>query len=157
MSGRYDDALIDARKAVELAPGSADVANLASFHLTAAGYPDEAVQHSKNAIALNPNYPANYLGNLGFALRLAGRVEEAISACEAYNARVPGKGFGLADLVVLHQQSGRPEEARQSAERLLDARPEFSIAAWSRTQIIRDAARLDADVAALRAAGLPEG
>ena len=75
MSGRYDDTLIDARKAVEARrlrrrrePGF--------LYLTTAGYANEAVVHRKNAMALNPNYPPNYLGNLGFALRLADRVEE---------------------------------------------------------------------------------
>jgi hypothetical protein len=36
------------------------------------------------------------------------------------------------------------------------ARPNFTIAAWLKTQFIRrDAARVEADAAALRAAGLP--
>ena len=36
------------------------------------------------------------------------------------------------------------------------ARPEFTIADWRKTQFIRrDAARVEADAAALRAAGLP--
>ena len=54
--------MADARKAVELAPGSADVAELAGFVLTPSGYPEEGVIQSEKAIALNPNYPAVYLG-----------------------------------------------------------------------------------------------
>ena len=157
LRGDFDDAVADARRAVQLAPGSADVANLASFYLTSAGHPDEAVGESKKAMALNPNYPPMYLGNLGYAHRLAGQVEEAISAFKAYDARIPGFGFGLADLTILYQQNGQPAEAKQIVERLLAARPDFTIASWMKTQIIRDAARLEADVAALRAAGLPMG
>ena len=37
------------------------------------------------------------------------------------------------------------------------ARPSFTIASWLKTQVMRDAARLEADAAALRAAGLPQG
>ena len=157
LRGDFDDAVADARRAVQLAPGSADVANLASFYLTSAGHPDEAVRESKKAMTLNPNYPPMYLGNLGYAHRLAGQVEEAISAFKAYDARIPGLGFGLADLTILYQQDGQPAEAKQIVERLLAARPDFTIASWMKTQIIRDEARLEADVAALRAAGLPMG
>jgi hypothetical protein len=40
----------------------------------------------------------------------------------------------------------------------LGARPNFTIAGWLKTQFIRrDTARIEADTAALRAAGLPMG
>ena len=155
MTGQYDEAVAHARRAVELAPGSADAAHFASFVLASAGYAKEAVGESKRAMALNPNYPPYYLGNLGYALRLAGQVEEAITAFKAYDAQVPGSGFGLTDLVILYQQSGQPDEAKQTAERFLSARPDFTITSWLKTQTIRDAAHLEADVNALRSAGLP--
>ena len=78
MQRRYDEAVADARKAVQLAPGSADAAELASFVLTPSGYPEEAVVQSEKAIALSPNYPAVYLGTLGNAYRLSGRIEKAL-------------------------------------------------------------------------------
>jgi adenylate cyclase len=154
---RFDDAIADAKRAVELAPGSADVVELAGFFLTMAGSPREALELIKKAGALNPNYPPMYLGSLGHAHRLAGQVEEAIIAFKAYDARVPGAGFGLTDLVVLYQEAGRLDEAKETAARLLAARPQFTIGSWLKTQIIRDMARSAADAAALRAAGLPEG
>ena len=150
---RFDEAVRDARRAVELAPGSADVAEFASFVLAPAGFPEEAAVHSEKAIALNPNHPAVYLGCLGNAYHLSGRIDEAIAAFEAYADRSPG--FGLLDLVIIHQQNGRPEQARQTAKQLMAARPTFTIAAWRNTQFRRDKARLEADVAALSAAGLP--
>ena len=153
---RFDEAVADARRAVELAPGSADVAELAGFFLTMAGSPREALELLKKASALNPNYPPMYLGSLGHAHRLAGHVEEAIAAFKAYDARVPGAGFGLVDLVILYQEAGRLGEAKETAARLLAARPRFTIGSWLKTQIIRDMARSEADAAALRATGLPE-
>ena len=152
----YDEAVADARKAVELAPGSADVASLAGFILTPSGYPEEGVIQSEKAIALNPNYPAVYLGILGDAYRHAGRTEQAIAAFEAYHARSPG--FGLTDLVIIYQEMGRAEEAKQTTEQLMAARPNFTIAAWLKTQFVRrDKVRVEADTAALCAAGLPMG
>ena len=156
MRGCYDEAVADARKAVELAPGSADVAALAGFILTPSGYPEEGVIHSEKAIALSPNYPARYLGILGDAYRHAGRTEQAIAAFQAYHARSPG--FGLTDLVIIYQEMGRAEEVKRTTEQLMAARPNFTIAAWLKTQFVRrDKARVEADTAALRAAGLPMG
>ncbi len=152
---RFDEAVAYARRAVELAPGSADAAELASFVLAPSGFPEEAVALSKKAMALNPSYPAVYLGTFANACHLSGRIEEAIAAFKAYGARSPG--FGLLDLVIIYQQNGRPEEARETAKRLLAARPDFTIESWTKTQFRRDEARLDADVASLRAAGLPMG
>ncbi len=88
-------------------------------------------------------------------VRSGGRIEEAIAAFKAYGARSPG--FGLIDLVITYQQNGRPDEARETAKRLLAARPDFTIAAWTKTQFRRDQARLEADIAALRAVELPMG
>ncbi len=156
MQGRYDEAVADARKAVELAPGSADVVQLGGFILLPSGYPEEAVALCEKSMALSPNYPPMYLGTLGDAYRRSGRTDEAIAAFEAYHARSPG--FGLTDVVIAYQEKGQPEEARRTAERLMAARPEFSIAGWRKTQFIRrDKARIEADAAALRAAGLPLG
>ena len=152
----HDEAVAAARKAVKLAPGAADTAELASHVLTASGFPEEAVLMSEKAVALSPNYPAVYLGTLGNAYRLSGRTEQAIAAFQAYHARNPG--FGLTDIVIAYQQTGRPQEARRTAEQLLTARPNFTVAAWLKTQFSRrDAAQVEADTAALRAAGLPPG
>ncbi|MDI1266199.1 MAG: adenylate/guanylate cyclase domain-containing protein [bacterium] len=152
----HDDAVAAARKAVKLAPGAADTAELASHVLAASGYPNDAVELSERAMTLSPNYPAVYLGTLGNAYRLSGRPEQAIAAFQAYHARNPG--FGLTDLVIIYQQTDQPEKARRTAEQLLAARPNFTIAAWLTTQFSRrDVAQVEADTVALRAAGLPPG
>jgi adenylate cyclase len=156
MEGRHDEAVASARKAVQLAPGSADVVQLAAFILLPSGYPEEAIALCEKSMTLSPNYPAPYLGTLGDAYRQSGRTDEAIAAFEAYHARSPG--FGLTDVVIAYQEKGQPGEAKRTAERLMTARPEFTIAGWRKTQFIRrDKGRIEADAAALRAAGLPSG
>ena len=152
---RYDEAVSHTRKAVQLAPGSADIANLAGFILALSGCPEEALVLAQKSIALSPNHPTLYLGVLGNAYRLSGQIEEAIAAFEAYNARSPG--FGLADLVIAYHENGQSEKSKDAARRLLSARRDFTIAAWLKTQVRRDKARLEADVAALRTAGLDMG
>ncbi len=153
LEGHYDEAVVHVRRAARLAPGSADAATFACFILAFCGYPEEAVAHGELAMTLSPNYPAYYLGILGNACRLAGRFDEAIIAFKAHNAR--SAGFGLSDLVIIYQQIDRPDEARRMAEQLLSVRRDFTIAAWAKTQFRADTARVEADIAALRAAGLP--
>jgi adenylate cyclase len=153
---QHDKAVAAAKQAVELAPGAAGTAEFASHVLAASGYPEEAVVLSEKAMTLSPNYPAAYLGTLGNAYRLSGRTQQAIEAFQAYHARNPG--FGLTDIVIACQHSGRLEEARRAAEQLLAARPNFTVAEWLKTQFTRrDTAQVEADAAALRAAGLPTG
>ena len=153
LQGRFGDAVVHARRAVQLAPSSADAATFACFVLAFAGYPEEAVVHGERAMTLSPHYPGYYLGHLGNAYRLAGRFEEAIATFKAYHDR--HAGFGLCDLVIAYQQAGRPEEAKRTAEGLLCIRRNFTIGAWMGTQFRADPAGLEADITALRAAGLP--
>lgn len=155
LEGRYEEAAAHARRATDLAPGSADAASMACFVLAFAGYPEEAVAQGERALTLSPNYPGYYLGHLGNAYRLAGRFDEAIACFEAYHAR--NAGFGLADLVIAYRQTNRPEQAKQAAEQLLSLRRDFTVARWASSQFRADTARLEADIAALRAAGLPMG
>ena len=154
LDGRHDDAVASARRAVQLAPGSADVTQFAGFMLTPSAYPEQGAALIERAMTLSPNYPAMYLGVLGDAYRQAGRLEEAIAAFKAFHAR--SEGFGLTDLVMAYQENGQPEEARETAVRLMAARPGFTIAAWRKSQAMRrDKARIESDAEALRASGLP--
>jgi adenylate cyclase len=151
---RHEGAVAAVRKALELAPGSADIAAFASFVLSCSGRHDEAIAHIEKAMRLSPNYPANYLGQLGNIYRFAGRIEESITAFKAYGERRPG--FGHADLAILYQETGRAEQARAEIAKLLAARPNYTVRAFADTQFRRDTAKIEADLAALRAAGLPD-
>ncbi len=151
---RHAEAVAHARKSVELAPGSADAAAFACFVLASSGFPEEAVTQIEKAIALSPRYPPTYLGHLGNAYRLAGRLDKAIAAFLEYGRRSPG--FGLADLVIAYQQKGDLDGARRAAQALIAAKPDFTVAGWSKLQQNRsDAGQVESEMAALRAAGLP--
>jgi adenylate cyclase len=151
---RHDDAVAEARKAVNLGPGSADVATFASFILASSGYAQEAVLQIERAMKLSPKYPPTYLGHLGNAYRLMARYEDAIAAFKAYGELSPGAG--LVDLVLCYQRTGRSDEAKAGARGVLVANPKFTIGNWRKTQFGNDLAYIEDDVAALEAAGLPE-
>jgi len=151
---RFDEAVLAARKAIEYAPGSADNAVFASFVFDNAGLVQEAVVQIERAMKLSPIFPPNYLGQLGNAYRLAGRYDEAIAAYETYHKYSPGRG--VTDLVIIYEQLGQPEKAKDWATQLLLAEPKFTVSSWTDTQFRKDTARLEAEMAALRAAGLPD-
>ena len=108
----------------------------------------------RQAMRLSPRFPAWYDGVLGHAYRLLGRHDEAIAAFKSYQAREPERG--RIDLVIIFSELERMDEARAEIARLLEAHPEFTISDWSKTQFYKNPARLNADMSALRRAGLPE-
>ena len=152
---KFEDAAIAARRAVKLGPSMADVLAFSAFVLASCGHAAEAIGHAEKAIALSPKHPEWYFGVLGNAYRLAGRRDAALAAFRGHHARAPG--FGLADIVMIQDQSGRMEEARATAKQLTILRPSFTVASFTRTQFRRDSEQLAADIASLRAAGVQEG
>ncbi|RWO04408.1 MAG: tetratricopeptide repeat protein [Mesorhizobium sp.] len=154
LRSRFDEAAAAARKAVKLGPNLPDVLVFGAFVLACSGHAAEGIGQIERAITLSPNYQAWFLGVLGNAYRLVGRSEEAIMAFRAYHARSPG--YGLADIVMVQEQAGHLEEARETAMQLVAARPTFTVTSWLRTQVRSDAEQMAADLASLRAAGVPE-
>jgi adenylate cyclase len=151
---RFDDSVREVRLAVSLAPGSVDIAAFGSAMLSLAGIHDEAIAQIEKAVRLSPILPANFLGIQGQAYRLGGRIEDAIRVFKAYSERSPG--FGHADLAIIYQQTGREEEARAEIAKLRAARSNYTVTSYAAAQFRKDTAGLQADIAALRAAGLPE-
>lgn len=151
---RFEDSVQEVRLAVSLAPGSVDIAAFGSAMLSLAGIHDEAIAQIEKAVRLSPILPANFLGIQGQAYRLGGRIEDAIRVFKAYSERSPG--FGHADLAIIYQQTGREEEARAEIAKLRAARSNYTVTSFAAAQFRKDTAGLQADIAALRAAGLPE-
>ena len=155
LRSRFEEAAAAARRAAKLGLNLPDVLVFGGFVLTCCGRASEAIAQIEKALALNPIFHPWYLGVLGNAYRLAGRREEAIAAFQGYHARSPG--FGLADIVMIEEQAGCLDKARETAMQLVAARPSFTVTFFVRTQFRSDVEQLAADVASLRAAGVPEG
>lgn len=152
---RFEEAAVAARRAAKLGFNLPDVMVFAGFVLTCCGHAEEAIGQIKKALPLNgPNHQPWHFGVLGNAFRLAGRTEEAHAAFQAFHARSPG--FGLADIVMIQEQAGHIEAAGETATRLIAMRPAFTVTSWLRTQFRVDSEQLAADLASLRAAGVPE-
>ncbi len=154
LRGNHDVAVKAAWRAIDLAPGSADIAAFMSLVFNFSGHPEEALVQISKAMRLSPTYPAWYLGDLGFSYRLLSRYEDAIRAFHKYGQLSPG--FGHIDLTIIYGELGRKEDAAAEAEKLLAARPSFTITSWQTSQLYSDPERLQADSRALHEAGLPD-
>ena len=154
MRARFDEAAGAARKAAKLGPNLPDVLVFGGFVLACCGSAAEGIGQVERAFALSPNYPAWHLGVLGNSYRLAGRPDDALRALRAYHGRQPG--YGLGDIVMIQEQSGHLEDARETVAQLIACRPTFTVQSWLKTQSRVDIDQMTADLASLRAAGVPE-
>jgi adenylate cyclase len=148
----FEDAAIEARRAIKVGPSMADVLGFSAFVLASCGRAVEAIGHAEKAIALSPKHPGWYFGVLGNAYRLAGHRDAALAAFRSHHAIEPG--YGLADIVMLQEQAGLTDDARATAKQLAILRPSFTVASFTRTQFRSDSEQLAADIASLRAAGV---
>jgi adenylate cyclase len=152
----YDKALAEAERSLTLDPGSAWALWRYARVLTFSGRPEEAIPLQEKAIRLNPLGPAPFYGDLGFALRLTGRLEEAVGFYKKALERAPNDFWFHAHIAALYIMMGRDEEARAAAAEVLRINPKFSVEWFAKTSLLKDRSVLDKYSDALRKAGLPD-
>ncbi len=86
---QHDLAMIEGAQEVSLNPNNDVSYAQQAIVLNFAGKPEEALRAIKQAMRLNPHYPAWYLSPLGNAYILMGRYAEGIAALEGCRARNP--------------------------------------------------------------------
>ncbi len=159
VSGRYDDAVNKGRKALDLAPNSADGHGWLGNFLMYCGECEEAISELEMAIRLSPRDPNNALWYAPMSMThfLAGRYEESIrwgkKSLQDLPTALPGVHRPMAASYAMLDQM---EEARRAIESLKSRVPNVSIEATKHQMPFRR----DTDTAhyldALRKAGLPE-
>lgn len=139
--------------AIRLNPNGADAfASLAEFHAVE-GNLSEALASAATAFRLNPAPPEWYFWILGFVQIMAGRYEDAVATLrrdETY-----GTGSRL-ELVAALSLVGRLPEAKEEANLLLAANPNFTIRYYLKTTPFKNPTDADVFVKAFRLVGLPE-
>ena len=104
------------------------------------------------AMWLNPFHPNWYWNIEGRCLHTLGRYEEAVAAFE----RVVSPPFWtLAYLASCAAMLGQTKRAAELRDRLLAARPDFTLARFSRVFPYRNPATAGRFIESLRAAGVP--
>lgn len=124
---QYDAAIAMSDKAVELAPGNAELLGTTAMLQLKSGRPERSLELIKKAMRLSPIYPVWFCSVLGNAYRLMGRSEAALSAFRAAINR--GTEFlalhvGFTSIL---GELGRIGDAEESALEILRIDPSFSI------------------------------
>ncbi len=151
-AGRRAIALQSLHRALELNPNEADALCLIQDAYTFDGRPEEGVESVRKAMRLNPHYPEWYLWHLGFGLYCTRDYEGAVQEL----SRLRDIAEPLRILAAAHARLGQMDEARAVARRFLTAFPDFSGAAWGRTQPFRHREDLEHVLEGYRLAGLPD-
>ena len=153
---KHDEALTEARKAVEMDPNGGGAHMILGHVLYMSDRAEEAIPVLQKAIRLNPYPPANYYHNLAFAYLMLGKNEEAITAARKAVRIQPDNILAHLALVSSYSLLGREEEARAEVGEVLRIDPKYSVEEWEKRSPIksRDFTRKYYD--SLRKAGLPE-
>jgi len=151
---KFDEAIAEGKKAIELDPNSANAHGALGHVLVFADMPQEAIPILERAIRLNPYPPSRYFHNLTWACNQLGKYEEAITAAKKALRIQPSDYNAHINLVYCYSVLGRDEEARAQAAELLRKNPKYCIRRGKGffknpavTESLRDA---------LRKAGVPD-
>ena len=130
LARRWLTAAIDSgRRAVELAPSSAEAHHAASRALLAADRWGEARASGERAVELQPGLAEAWL-DLARIHALSGHLDEAVRAQRRVSELEPASAQLEADRAVVLRLLGAPEAAARAAERALGLEPFEAAARW---------------------------
>lgn len=156
--GQYEEAIVSTRRAVELQPGNSDVQLFCAFSCLWAGHIEDAYNAVSTALRLDPQYVRGpYLNVLGIVCFCAGRYQEAIDTFKINIDRGGPIGVpALAFRTAAYSAAGEIEEAKKSAQALLNFSPDFSVSGFRMPHIFKNKDDSERVFSALRNAGLPD-
>jgi TolB-like protein/class 3 adenylate cyclase/Tfp pilus assembly protein PilF len=157
---QYDKAAAEYARARELNPNDAElIAEMANF-LIFVGKPEEAIQHAKEGIRLNPFHESWYVEYLGWAYAEAGMPKEAIEVFQrVIDLDNPGDDqlWYFPTIAATYGSLGRMDEARKIVQTLLSRKPRYSISdSVARSFPYKTKKLVDRYVHSARNVGLPE-
>ena len=140
-------------RSIALNPNDALAAINRASLLRYLGRPEEGVDWARKAKRLNPYHPNWHWAILATVLHSAGCHAEAL---DAYGRITERPSFYHAYVAGCYAELGRMEDARKHSALALEARPDFSVAAWGKRLPYKNEADLQRFLDGLRRAGLPE-
>jgi adenylate cyclase len=155
----YEHAIGEGRKAVALGPSNADAHALLGQSLYYAGELPEAITMLQRAERLSPRHPAWYLFIHALAVTETGDVRNSIAIAQRGLEFSEGPfNRSAAHLILAYDfvQTGNKDEARNHAAEAYRLNPTRGLIQIERTSLIRDRARLEKFIGALRTVGMPE-
>jgi adenylate cyclase len=153
----HDKGVIQAERAIEIAPHSSDAHSWLAQVLNYTGRAQEAAVHMDKAFRLNPLAPpAWYYAHAVHAYRLLGRYEDSVKFSKEMLMIAPKDFAGHLGLVMGYAALGRDEEAQAAAQEFLRTDPKFSAERYARSQPYKDAVQAKNVLELMLKAGLPE-
>ena len=126
--GRLQEALAEAKRALDLDPLSFLANHFLGAALLAASEYGRAVDQFRKTVELNPNLPTRSLLVMAYALQ--GRHEEAMAACQTLSALPRGSVPSRVLMGYCYALAGKVEEARSILEELNNLPEKGSIATY---------------------------
>ena len=123
----YEKGIIEAKRAVELAPSSVMAQILLGYALYSAGRTSEAIPILEKAASSSPIPLPRALSHLGIALRKAGRNEEAIAVCTKLIQIKPNYIFPHLTLAAAFAEMGKMKEAQAEVREVMKIRPNYTV------------------------------
>jgi adenylate cyclase len=126
--------------------------HLSSF----AGELDEAIDHFKQAIRLNPFPEYYYFTHLGRCYMHKGQYEEALTATKKAIHILPDSLYNNMLLAAIYALLDRQKEASAAVKKVLEMDPNFSVAIVLKAWAYKNKADLKLFADAMHKAGLPD-
>jgi TolB-like protein len=128
----FDTAREMADRAVSSNPNAADAWVHRGYTYLLAGRPEEAIRSFERAIRLSPfdRLLVSNLAGMGFAFIDLGRFDEAVVAAKKALRQHPSYAAAYRCLASAFAHLGRDAEARETAARVLEVDPAFTISSW---------------------------
>jgi adenylate cyclase len=154
-SGRYDEAIAEAERGVELDPNSGQVYYNLAVALRFAGRSKEAIPVLQKALRLEPFAPDIYVQNLALVYFQAEDCKEAVATCEKGLVRDPDNLSARVIRAIVFGYCGKDQEARKEATEILRIKPKFTVESFTRILPYKNPSDRERAAQGLRKAGLP--
>ena len=152
----YEHAIAYREKALTLSPNDFSTLWGLGGILYKAGEPEQAINILKRAMRLNPTKMVAILWTIADAQVVAGNYEDAIETSNRAAASKPDAKYPHIHLAAAYSATGRFEESKAEAAKVMQIDPKFNVNAWMKSRLLKnpDDEKRYSDLLLL--AGLPE-
>jgi adenylate cyclase len=154
-SERYDEAIAETERAVELDPNSGQLNYNLSTALRFAGRSKDAIPVILKALRQEPIAPDSYVQQKALAYFQAGECQNAIATCEKGPWREPDNLMGHVIRAMVYGFCDSEEEARKEATEVLRIKPNFNVESFTGILPYKNPSDRKRAAQGLREAGLP--
>jgi adenylate cyclase len=157
---KYDDALVEYKKAVDSDPNWDMGYYFLARCLVFAGQPEEALPYIKEAMHLNPHYMWGFPTVTARIYYHTGRYEEALAEVEKIH-EICSRGdcwmyFPHLFFAMVYGKSEQVEKAQYHMKKVLEENPRFNLEGRQRVSLFRNKEDTNREINGLRKAGAPE-